>query len=57
MRKMRAVKKGQQYVEYGRNNAFSIVSVSSKSGFAVTTWGTKIRISRLASTRWYRLVG
>jgi hypothetical protein len=58
MRTMRKVKKGQRYVEYGRKDrgGFTIESVSPKSGFATTVMGTKIRISRLASTRWYGLV-
>ena len=57
MRTVRKVKKGQVYEEYGSANNFRVLKVSRSTGFAEGSTGKKVRLSRLASTKWYRLIG
>lgn len=61
---MREVKVGQTYVAHGmpiKNSRFTIQKVDPKSGYAevyhpYTDVSTKIRISRLTITKYYRLL-
>ena len=57
MRTMRKVKKGQKYAEYGSENTFRVLKVSRSMGFAEVSTGKKVRLSRLAVAKWYKLIG
>ena len=59
MRTMRKVKKGQIYMECGKDGRpeFMIEHIRHSHGDAETSQGTFIQLSRLASTKWYKLIG
>lgn len=54
---MRKIRKGMKFVESGKQrNPFIITMISNRSGFAHTNRGTKIKISRLSVTKYYRIL-